>query len=76
MKEWIGENLNHKIYEIASSKHKEQLYQSNLFHTAIEHLMYLDHTPTDEEYIQIISDSCKFADDYREQLVDEIMRLK
>ena len=75
MKEWFGENLNNEIYEIVSRKHKNQLHQSNLFHTAIKHLIYLDHTPTDEEYIQIISDLCEFADDYREQLVDEIMRL-
>ena len=67
-------DLNNNIYTIANSKYREQLYQSNVFHKAIQYLMYLDHIPTDEDYIQVVAECCKFADDYKNQLIDEIMK--
>ena len=66
--------MNNNIYKIATQNHRDQLFQSNFFHKAIECLMYLDHAPTEEEYVQIISDCCKLADDYKDQLVDEIIK--
>ena len=66
--------MNNYIYKIALEKHRDQLFQSIFFHNVIEYLTDLDHIPMDEEYIQIISDCCGFADRYKDELVDEIMK--
>jgi len=67
--EHLGDDeLNKNAYDIAFKQYRDQFYTDALFRTAIMNLMKVEDHITEDDYIRTVSEVCKMASMYKEEL--------